>query len=541
MPERSCHAREAARSQVVLPVRLPMRYQERVAGSARGQTGQMPTTALERRVRRARIPLPAQRPARVVIEDPQPVVDGGRYRAKRCIGDRVEVSATIFRDGHDALRALACYRRRGERRWRTVPMARSDAAVGGDRWAGRVRGRRDRPLGVAHRGLHRPASRPGATSFSASSPRARPELDSELAEGVAILEAVAARARGADRARPAPGRRAHARRAACDRGALPRRARADARAGRRAHRRTATTPPSGHSSSSTSSACGRASAAWYELFPRSWGGFEGVERTLPQFAALGIDVLYFPPIHPIGVTARKGRNDAPHAGPGDPGSPWAIGSADGGHTAVHPDLGTIEDFERLVAAAHREGLEIALDFAIQCSADHPWLTEHPEWFRRRPDGTLKYAENPPKRYRDIYNVDFDCEDWRGLWRRLRDVVLYWVARGVHIFRVDNPHTKPLAFWEWLIESVRAVDPAVVFLSEAFTRETMMHALAKVGFSQSYTYFTWKNTRWELARVRARAGAAADARLLPSQLLRQHPGHPQRLPADIGAGRASRRG
>ncbi len=222
-------------------------------------------------------------------------------------------------------------------------------------------------------------------------------------------------------------------------------------------------------------------------------------------------MLYLPPIHPIGETARKGRNDAPRAAPGDPGSPWAIGGRDGGHTAIHRDLGTIETFDRLVAAAREHEIEIALDFAVQCSADHPWLTEHPEWFRRRPDGTLKYAENPPKRYRDIYNVDFECEDWRGLWRALRDVVLHWLGHGVRVFRVDNPHTKPLAFWEWLIESVRAVDPAVVFLSEAFTREAMMRALAKAGFSQSYTYFTWKNTRWELERVRdasRRPGARA---------------------------------
>jgi starch synthase (maltosyl-transferring) len=181
----------------------------------------------------------------------------------------------------------------------------------------------------------------------------------------------------------------------------------------------------------------------------------------------------------------------------DPGSPWAIGGPEGGHTAIHPELGTIEDFDHLVARAQQTGIEIALDFAIQCSADHPWLTEHPEWFHRRPDGSLKYAENPPKRYQDIYNVNFDTEDWRGLWEALRDVVLYWVAHGVRIFRVDNPHTKPLPFWEWLIEEVRGHDPDVIFLAEAFTRRAMMRALAKVGFNQSYTYFTWKNSRWEL--------------------------------------------
>jgi starch synthase (maltosyl-transferring) len=236
---------------------------------------------------------------------------------------------------------------------------------------------------------------------------------------------------------------------------------------------------------------------WYELFPRSWGGFAGVERLLPDLADLGFDVVYFPPIHPIGVTNRKGKNNALTASPEDPGSPWAIGSGEGGHTAIDPALGTVDAFTRLVGRARELGLEIALDFAIQCSPDHPWLEEHPEWFHRRPDGTLKYAENPPKRYQDIYNVNFDSEDWAGLWAALRDVVLYWVEQGVKAFRVDNPHTKPLPFWEWLIQEVRAVDPEVIFLAEAFTRPAMMVALAKAGFSQSYTYFTWKNTKAEL--------------------------------------------
>ncbi|MDQ4129910.1 MAG: alpha-1,4-glucan--maltose-1-phosphate maltosyltransferase, partial [Actinomycetota bacterium] len=237
--------------------------------------------------------------------------------------------------------------------------------------------------------------------------------------------------------------------------------------------------------------------SWYELFPRSWGGFAGVRAALPRLARLGFDVVYFPPIHPIGRTNRKGRNNALTAGPGDPGSPWAIGSEEGGHEAVHPDLGTLEDFELLVAAAREVGVEVALDLSIQCSADHPWLIEHPEWFHRRPDGTIKYAENPPKRYQDIHSVNFDSEDWHGLWRALRDIVLLWVDRGVRVFRVDNPHTKPLPFWEWLIGEVRSRHPDVIFLSEAFTRQVRLRALAKAGFSQSYTYFTWKNSRSEL--------------------------------------------
>jgi starch synthase (maltosyl-transferring) len=238
-------------------------------------------------------------------------------------------------------------------------------------------------------------------------------------------------------------------------------------------------------------------SSWYELFPRSWGGFEGVRAALPKLAELGFDVVYLPPVHPIGRSSRKGRNNALVAGPEDPGSPWAIGSELGGHDAIDPGLGTLEEFSRLVADAKALGIEIALDFAIQCSPDHPWLKEHPEWFNRRPDGTLKYAENPPKKYQDIYNVNFDSEDWKGLWSALRDVVLVWVGRGVTVFRVDNPHTKPVPFWEWLIREVRHENPEVIFLAEAFTRPAMMTTLAKAGFAQSYTYFTWKNTRWEL--------------------------------------------
>ncbi len=239
-------------------------------------------------------------------------------------------------------------------------------------------------------------------------------------------------------------------------------------------------------------------SSWYELFPRSFGGLAGVHAQLPRLAELGFDVLYLPPIHPIGRTNRKGRNNALVAGPDDPGSPWAIGAAEGGHTAIHPDLGSLDEFEALVAEARSLGIEVALDLALQCSPDHPWLAEHPEWFHRRPDGTLKYAENPPKRYQDIYNLNFDSPDWRALWSAILEVVRCWIDRGVRVFRVDNPHTKPLAFWEWLLGTVRASDPDVVFLSEAFTRRAVMRALAKAGFHQSYTYFTWKSSRWDLS-------------------------------------------
>ncbi|KAF0114957.1 MAG: alpha-amylase [Rhodospirillaceae bacterium] len=245
-------------------------------------------------------------------------------------------------------------------------------------------------------------------------------------------------------------------------------------------------------------------AAWYEMFHRSQGTEPGkgstlreCERRLPEIRDLGFDVIYFVPVHPIGRMHRKGPNNALTSGPGDPGSPYAIGAVEGGHTAINPELGTLEDFRHFVHAAAAHGMEVALDFAIQCAPDHPWIREHPEWFKFRPDGTIKYAENPPKKYQDIVNVDFYNPDAQGLWQALLDVVLFWVAQGVHIFRVDNPHTKPLPFWEWMIREVRRQHPQVIFLAEAFTRPPMMKMLAKVGFSQSYTYFTWRNFKWEL--------------------------------------------
>jgi starch synthase (maltosyl-transferring) len=244
--------------------------------------------------------------------------------------------------------------------------------------------------------------------------------------------------------------------------------------------------------------------SWYEMFPRSAGPDPSRSATfheaclrLSAIADMGFDVLYQPPIHPIGRRFRKGPNNSLAAGPRDPGSPWAIGSEEGGHTAVEPGLGTLDDFELFRCEAERLDLEIALDLAWQCSPDHPWVREHPEWFRKRPDGTIKYAENPPKKYQDIYPFDFSCEDWRGLWQALLDVTMFWVARGVRVFRVDNPHTKSFGFWEWLIEQVHAADPEVIFLAEAFTRPTVMRYLAKAGFTQSYTYFTWRNTKAEL--------------------------------------------
>jgi starch synthase (maltosyl-transferring) len=246
-------------------------------------------------------------------------------------------------------------------------------------------------------------------------------------------------------------------------------------------------------------------SAWYEMFPRSEGArpprsgtFDSAARRLPDIAAMGFDVLYLPPIHPIGRTHRKGRNNALECAPDDPGSPWAIGASEGGHTAIHPDLGTVADFDHFVASARTAGLEVALDYALQSSADHPWVREHPQWYRHRADGSVRYAENPPKRYQDIYPFDFDTEDRENLWAALRDVMLFWISHGVRIFRVDNPHTKPFRFWQWLIRTIHGSHPDVLFLAEAFTRPAVMQRLAKLGFSQSYTYFTWRNSKWELS-------------------------------------------
>jgi starch synthase (maltosyl-transferring) len=240
--------------------------------------------------------------------------------------------------------------------------------------------------------------------------------------------------------------------------------------------------------------------AWYELFPRSEGGFAGAAKRLPAIAEMGFDVVYLPPIHPIGTTDRKGRDNTLVVRPGDPGSPWAIGSPEGGHTAIHPDLGTLDDFRRFCAEVADAGMEVALDYALQCSPDHPWVHDHPEWFWRRPDGSVRFAENPPKKYQDIFPINFWPEreaDRAALWKACRDVLRHWIDQGVRIYRVDNPHTKPMAFWAWLIERIHSEHPDVIFLSEAFTRPVVMAKLAEVGFTQSYTYFTWRNEAWEL--------------------------------------------
>lgn len=439
-------------------------------------------------------------PSRVVIENVRPRVDGGRFPAKRCLGDRVEVTADIHADGHEVLRAVVRWRAEGETEWREVPMDglpndvwRGSFPAGRlglheisvEAWVDRFRSwRRDLEKRAAA-GQHDDVAvelRTGARIVAEAYARARGEDRKALSEAAAALE---------DDTAPVEGRVAialdpelsdrmdrHADRRPADHLETPLRVEID--------------PPLARFS------------AWYEMFPRSsWGDVEGhgtlrdaVSR-LDEIAAMGFDVLYLPPIHPIGRRNRKGPNNATTSSPGDPGSPWAIGAKEGGHTAVHPDLGTVEDLARLVEAARGKGVEVALDLAFQCAPDHPWVAEHPGWFRHRADGTIRYAENPPKKYQDIYPLDFECEDWKGLWEALRGVVAFWIERGVRVFRVDNPHTKPYAFWEWLLGEIRRERPDVIFLSEAFTRPKVMARLAKVGFHQSYTYFTWRNTAREI--------------------------------------------
>ncbi|BCJ92057.1 alpha-1,4-glucan:maltose-1-phosphate maltosyltransferase [Terrihabitans soli] len=431
---------------------------------------------------------------RVVIENVWPELDGGRTPVKRLAGDEVEVWADIFSDGHDILRAEIIFRAEDEPDWRRAPMTFLD----NDRWKGSFKLERNiRYLYTveAWRDVW------GSWVNEVQKKKAAGQIvTSEIAEGVALLEKaserndslasvlgeVQAQETGSDEQLGALIDPFHVKAVqdAAQRGNLSRYDRelvviADRTAAR--------------------------FSSWYELFPRSMsddparhGTFDDVIKKLPYVQGMGFDVLYFPPIHPIGMKNRKGRNNSLKAERGDVGSVYAIGSDAGGHDAIHPDLGTIEDFRRLVTAAKQHGLEIALDFAIQCSPDHPWIKEHPEWFDWRPDGTLKYAENPPKKYEDIVNVDFyNRGAFPSLWYALRDVVLFWANEGVRIFRVDNPHTKPLPFWKWLIREVNRTYPDVIFLAEAFTRPKMMRALAKIGFQQSYTYFTWRNTKAEL--------------------------------------------
>jgi starch synthase (maltosyl-transferring) len=427
---------------------------------------------------------------RIAIEDVYPAVDAGRFPIKRIAGEPVEMWADIFRDGHAVLAAQLLWRSQASDSWLRVPMQSHE----NDRWTAAFT-----PL------------RPGRyiyvieawTDVFATWRRdflakreAGQDVKLEIEEGRSLLE----------RIRPRNEAQARLVRDACR---TPMRGDDPAALLSEEVKAIATEALQADLTRSASyplvadRPIARA-GAWYEMMPRSQspiagrhGTFDDCIARLPEIAALGFDVLYLTPIHPIGRTNRKGRNNSLVADRGDPGSPYAIGSADGGHDAVHPELGTLADFRRLVRACAERGMEVALDFAIQCAPDHPWLAQHPEWFKRRPDGSIQYAENPPKKYEDIVNPDFYGDNSEALWKALRDVVLFWVAQGVRIFRVDNPHTKPFPFWEWLIREVQSVDSNVIFLSEAFTRPKVMKALAKLGFTQSYTYFTWRTGKEEL--------------------------------------------
>jgi starch synthase (maltosyl-transferring) len=432
--------------------------------------------------------------ARVIIEDVQPEIDCGRFPIKRVIGENVVVEADVFIDGHEALSCALLHRKRGSPRWQHVLMT----PLVNDRWRASFDvtelGRYQYTIVAWHdpfKGWVRDLrKRLDAGQDVAVEMKIGAELIAEAAEripknGVAKLRHVAEQVRG-DVAKAIEL-------VLDDQLANLMTLYADRSNATQYPRQLEVIVDPVQARFST----------WYELFPRSAGDngshgtFRDVEAWLPHIASLGFDVLYFPPIHPIGISYRKGRNNSLSPTPHDVGSPWAIGGKEGGHKEIHPELGTIKDFERLLERARGMGIEIALDIAFQAAPDHPYVKEHPEWFRKRPDGTIQYAENPPKKYQDIYPFDFETTDVKGLWQELRSVFEFWISHGVRIFRVDNPHTKPFPFWEWCITTLKAKHPDLIFLSEAFTRPKVMYRLAKLGFNQSYTYFAWRNYKQEL--------------------------------------------
>ena len=440
---------------------------------------------------------PADGRKRVVIESVEPEIDVGRYPIKRIVGDSVEVEVDVFADGHDHVAARLLFRSEETSTWTIVSMR----PVGNDRWRGEF------PVTKVGEYLYTIAGWIDHFDTWRSDLEKRiaagQDIGVDLLNGAQLVEQAAVRAGGDDA--NALRRWAALLRTTDDLAAAQAAAFDPALAAtmalyfdpaletryERELRVTVDREKARYS-------------AWYEMFPRSTvaepgrhGTFKDCEARLDYIERLGFDVLYLPPIHPIGSSFRKGKNNSTTAEPGEPGSTWAIGSKEGGHTAIHSELGTLDDFRHLVAAAAGKGIELALDIAFQCSPDHPWVTEHPEWFRHRADGTIQYAENPPKKYQDIYPLDFESSDWQGLWDGLRDVFLFWMEQGVRIFRVDNPHTKPFSFWEWAIAELKRDYPDALFLAEAFTRPRVMQRLAKLGFSQSYTYFTWRNTKQEL--------------------------------------------
>jgi starch synthase (maltosyl-transferring) len=438
-------------------------------------------------------------PRRVIIEGVQPEIDGGRFPIKRAVGESVEVEADIFTDGHDMISALLLHRKAGDQAWRGIFMQ----PLVNDRW------RASFPVEEIGRYLY---------TFQAWVNRfmtwrrdikkktdAGQEVAADLLMGSDLVQAAAAQAAGSDQTLLS----SWAQQLASGKSRQERiKLALDVNLARLVNRY----PDRSHATRYAKTLAVDVQrpkarfSSWYEMFPRSCSGqedrhgtFKDCEFRLPYIAEMGFDVLYLPPIHPIGYTHRKGRNNALQTGPDDPGSPWAIGAPEGGHRAVHPQLGTLDDFRRFVSKAGEFGIEVALDLAFQCTPDHPYVEKHPEWFYRRPDGAIQYAENPPKKYEDIYPLNFENDRWQDLWQELLGVVHFWIEQGIRIFRVDNPHTKPFAFWKWLIAEVKQDYPETIFLAEAFTRPRVMYRLAKIGFTQSYTYFAWRNTKWELTQ------------------------------------------
>ncbi|MEJ2167428.1 MAG: alpha-1,4-glucan--maltose-1-phosphate maltosyltransferase [Desulfobacterales bacterium] len=436
-------------------------------------------------------------PRRVIIEGVQPEIDGGRFPIKRAAGESVEVEADIFTDGHDIISAILLYRKAADQAWKGVFMK----PLVNDRWRA--------SFPVEEIGRYFYTFQAWVNPFMTwrrdlkKKVDAGQEVSADLLIGCDLVQAAAAQASGADQTLLSSwaemlfsGK------------SVPEKIKLalDVNLARLVHRY----PDRSHATryaKKLSVAVQRPKArfsSWYEMFPRSCSGqedrhgtFKDCEHRLAYIAEMGFDVLYLPPIHPIGRTHRKGKNNALRMEPDDPGSPWAIGASEGGHRAVHPQLGTLDDFRQFVSKAREFGIEVALDLAFQCTPDHPYVEKHPEWFYRRPDGTIQYAENPPKKYEDIYPLNFENDSWQDLWQEILGVVKFWIEQGIRIFRVDNPHTKPFAFWKWLIAEVKQDYPEIIFLAEAFTRPRVMYRLAKIGFTQSYTYFAWRNTKWEL--------------------------------------------
>ncbi len=436
---------------------------------------------------------------RVVIEGLRPEIDGGRFPIKRVVGQSVVVEADVFTDGHDELACVLRYRHEREDAWTEVPLI----FVENDRWRASFE--------VREQGLYYYTVTAWIDHFRSWQRDMRKrviadqDVTVELLIGRDLIKAAAIRADGADaeRLNEIATAMGHAEERECALKTILERELTDLMARYVDHR----WPTTYDKELAVIVDRDRAGfGAWYEAFPRSCakepgrhGTFQDCEARLRYIAGMGFDVLYLPPIHPIGRTFRKGKNNDPNGNSDSVGSPWAIGAGDGGHTAIHSDLGTPEDFRQLIGKAREQGMEVALDLAFQCSPDHPYVKHHPEWFVQRPDGTIQYAENPPKKYQDIYPLNFESDQWAPLWRELKEIVVHWIDQGVRIFRVDNPHTKPFVFWYWLIAEVKREHPDVLFLSEAFTRPKIMYRLAKLGFTQSYTYFAWRQTRSELTQ------------------------------------------